>query len=508
MNPEPGPPDAGTPDADTPDADTPEETCVPRDSTGGVDETCGVFVSASRAGSEGAGTKAEPFASLQEGINLAQQNDTGRVYICAGDAEELSEVVEVPGGITLYGGLDCSDDWTWIGNLTRTVLTANEGEIPLTMDGLPGTVRIEDMHIVAKPTTRQHEGAGVSSIAAVAYDATVELVRCKLEAGNAAQGAAGASPTEPADPGGPGRAGSAACARIDDWPAAGGPAVKNDCGTPDEPNDDSISGNGGDGLPEAGEDGNDGQPLVSANGDVENGGTGRNGSARCTPGLAGNNGSTGTPGVGAEGPGAISMTGYAGAAGTAGGRGAPGQGGGGGGGERGELAGSTEYVCLDGVNETRAGAAGGSGGAGGCGGQGGRGGYAGGSSIALISIDATLSFQQVTLKAGNGGQGGDGGDGQQGGDGGEGGPGGTVYPETSRGLASGCAGGRGGRGGRGGTGGGGQGGHSLGIAFQGTQPITDGVTFALGDAGLGGEGTGDPEHRAADGIASDTLEFN
>src|SRR5688572_15898144 len=82
--PDAGTPDADASDADTPDADTPEPTCVPRDSTGGVEETCGVFVSASRAGSEGAGTKSRPFGSLQEGINLAQQNETGRVYICAG----------------------------------------------------------------------------------------------------------------------------------------------------------------------------------------------------------------------------------------------------------------------------------------------------------------------------------------------------------------------------------------------------------------------------------------
>ncbi|WP_437511464.1 hypothetical protein [Sorangium sp. So ce1099] len=513
-SPDTGPPDAGPPDSGPPDTGPPKDPCVPSESTGAVDETCGVFVSASLGSPEGTGSKTAPFSSLMEAIQRAAgPNGTGRVYACAGDGEEFSEVVEVPGGVTLYGGLDCNDDWLWMGGATKTVLTADEGMIPLTMGGSSGAVRIEDLRVEAKSTAQQHDGAGMSSIAALAHGTAVELVRCELEAGDAAPGAGGASVVERASQGAPGLPGLAACSRNDDNAVPGGLAVTNDCGTPD-PTDDSVSGGGGNGFPERGSDGADGKPLDPANSEQENGGTGWTMSApRCTPGLAGSNGSTGTSGAGATGPGAISMTGYAGVAGASGGRGAPGQGGGGGGGQRGELkaeldANQDTYVCRDDIAQDRAGASGGSGGAGGCGGLAGSGGFPGGASIALISIDATLSFEGVTLKAGAGGQGGDGGDGQQGGAGGLGGLGGEAASKHI-GLNPGCPGGPGGRGGNGGKGGGGQGGHSLGIAFRGTPPPSDGVTILpLGAAGRGGNSAAPGGDRGDSGLQGATLAFN
>ncbi|WP_437601469.1 PGRS family protein [Sorangium sp. So ce590] len=504
--PDADPPDADPPDADPPDADPPDETCVPRESTGAVDDTCGVFVSASRAGSVGTGTKAAPSGSLQEAIHQAQQNKTGRVYACAGAGEEFSEVVAVPGGVTLYGGLDCNNGWIWAGDATKTVLTAGEGMIPLTMGGPSGTVRIEDLHVVTRSTAQQHNGAGVSSIAAVAHGTAVELVRCELEAGDAAPGADGATFTEPAIPGVPGYTGSPGCTRTDGERVPGGATAMNRCGTPDDPTDDSTGGYGGWSWPAMGGPGGNGTPLLPASGDEENGGTGWSSSGRCANGASGNSRPRGTPGAGAEGPGSISMTGYAGVPGAPGSRGAPGQGGGGGGGDRGESSVSRDYRCFDNLIEDRAGAAGGSGGAGGCGGLGGRGGLPGGASIALLSVDATLSFEAVVLKAGDGGRGGNGGDGQPGGEGGAAGLGGTVDLNESDGLYGGCDGGRGGRGGDGGKGGGGQGGHSLGIAFNGTPPPLSGIAIQLGAAGLGGDG--DTGHRGATGIAADTLVFN
>ncbi|WP_437511458.1 hypothetical protein [Sorangium sp. So ce1099] len=512
--PDAGSPDTGWPDAGPPDTGPPKDPCVPSESTGAVDETCGVFVSASLGSPEGTGSKTAPFSSLKDAIQrAAQQNGTGRVYACAGDGEEFSEVVEVPGGVTLYGGLDCNDDWLWMGDATKTVLTADEGMIPLTMGGPSGAVRIEDLRVVARSTAQHHDGAGMSSIAALAHGTAVELVRCELEAGDAAPGADGASVMERASQGASGLPGGAACSRYDDNAVPGGLAVTNDCGTPDA-TDDSVGGSGGNGFPERGSNGGDGKPLDPANSEQENGGTGWTMSApRCTPGLAGSNGSTGTSGAGATSPGAISMTGYAGVAGGSGGRGAPGQGGGGGGGERGEVGVETRvdntiYVCRDDVAADRAGASGGSGGAGGCGGLGGSGGFPGGASIALISIDATLSFEGVTLKAGAGGQGGDGGGGQLGGAGGLGGLGGAVASHHIR-LNPGCPGGPGGRGGNGGNGGGGQGGHSLGIAFRGTPPPSDGVTILpLGEAGLGGNSGAPGDDRGDNGFKGATLAFN
>ncbi|WP_438018925.1 hypothetical protein WMF18_07515 [Sorangium sp. So ce315] len=515
----PDPPDAGQPDADTPDtgqpdsgspdADPPKDPCVPSESTGPVDETCGVFVSVSLGSPEGTGTKSAPFSSLQEAIQrAAEPNGTGRVYACAGEGEQFSEVVEVPGGVTLHGGLDCNSDWRWLGGETKTELTADEGMIPLTMGGSSGTVRIEDLRVVAKSTAQQHEGAGLSSIAAVAHGTAVELVRCEIEAGDAAPGADGASVMERAGQGASGLPGLNACSRNDSSPVPGGLSVTNDCGTPGDTTDDSTGGRGGSGFPERGSAGEHGQPRDPANSAQENGGAGWSMLApRCTPGLVGSNGAIGTPGAGATGPGAISMTGYAGVAGRSGDRGAPGQGGGGGGGARGEVgADLSTYVCRDGVAVDRGGASGGSGGAGGCGGQGGSGGFPGGASIALISIEATLSFEGVTLKAGAGGQGGNGGDGQLGGDGGQGGLGGEVA-SNHIGLSDGCPGGPGGRGGQGGNGGGGQGGHSLGIAFRGAPPPSDGVVIEHGAAGLGGN-SDVPGSRGDNGIAGATRAFN
>ncbi|WP_437735849.1 PGRS family protein [Sorangium sp. So ce1335] len=476
--------------------------CVPSAEGWTADEECGVFVSAGRGTTEGSGTKDAPLSSLQDAIATAQQNGTGRVYACAGEGEGFNGAVEVPGGITLYGGLDCANGWTWVGQTQKTTLTAESGTIPLTMRGLPGAVHIEDVHVMAQPGMLRPQNQGVSSIAAIAMSTSVELVRCVLEARDAASGPGGTSYPNPAADGAPGLPGGDACSNDGDR-VAGGSAVINNCGTPADLNDDSIGGEGGEGRMTQGYNGESGRPL--ALGDSGNGGVGRvSGSDMpCTAGGAGSNGGTGTPGADATGIGVISMTGYTGASGRPAGHGAPGQGGGGGGGERGASA--TNRSCPGGVR-SRAGAAGGSGGAGGCGGLGGLGGYWGGASIALISIEAALSFEDVLLQAGNGGNGGDGRYGQIGGMGGAGGTGGVVPPNSS-GISPACQGGRGGNGGNGGKGGGGQGGHSLGIAVLGAPPQLEGVTISLGTAGRGGEGI-DPDHRGADGLAMDMLDFD
>ncbi|WP_159396822.1 PGRS family protein [Sorangium cellulosum] len=464
-----------------------------------------MFVSAGRGSAEGSGTKDAPLSSLQEAVALAQQNGTGRVYACAGDGEAFNEAVDVPSGVTIYGGFDCGNKWLWVGDTTKTTLTAEPGAIPLTMHGVPGIVHIEDMHIVAQPGGQQTNET-VSSIAAIALSTNVELVRCMLEAGDAAPGANGALHASAAGVGPAGRAGENACSSPDGADVAGGGVVRNDCGTPDDPSDDSVGGKGGNGSISEGYNGTSGEPVIPADGDEPNGGAGhvRNSVNPCTPGVEGNSRDAGMPGADATGRGAISAAGYAGVGGIAGGRGMSGQGGGGGGGERGASPASTRR-CPGGV-DNRAGAGGGSGGPGGCGGAGGRGGLPGGASIALVSIDAALSFNAVILKSANGGDGGDGGDGQQGGAGGAGGPGGTV-PTGSEGISAGCPGGAGGRGGDGGKGGGGQGGHSLGIAFLGQQPPTEGATVFHGTAGRGGTG-GSPDRRGADGVAMDMLGFD
>ncbi|WP_437945923.1 PGRS family protein [Sorangium sp. So ce296] len=471
-----------------------------------MNDICGVFVSTRGEASNVAGTKEKPLGSLQQAIDLAKENGTGRVYACAG--EEFNEAVVVPGGVAIYGGLDCSDGWKWVDDETKkTNLTATEGVVPLTMHGLPGTVHIEDLHVVAQPTTQQDDkGAGVSSIAAIAHSTSVELVRCVLEAGPAAAGADGAPHEGDAPPGLPGVQGNYACSGAYDKPVAGGSAVINECGTPDDLGDDSSGGRGGDGLLLTGTTGDDGTPLLTASGDMENRGNGHDGLNTCTIGRPGSSRAESPPGAGAIGTGSISAAGYAGAAGGDGRPGVPGQGGGGGGGARGVAEPTADRYCPTG--NRRGGASGGSGGAGGCGGRGGRGGLPGGSSIALISLDAALSFDDVILTVGDGGDGGKGGPGQPGGEGGAGGPGGRIPPIGAAGLYPACEGGKGGTGGTGGKGGGGQGGHSLGIAFRGAPPPTDGITeITLGAPGTGGQESA-VNGSGASGVAETTLEFN
>ncbi|WP_437741694.1 PGRS family protein [Sorangium sp. So ce302] len=469
----------------------PPIACVPSENAAGVDDECGVFVSTSGS-DENDATKEAPLKTLRAALAQAEATGTRRVYACA---ETFAESVEVAGSVTIYGGLDCASGWGWAGEQRKTVLTAGAGEIPLLMrgGGAEAKVRVEDVHVQARGIEPDDvESAGASSIAAVAEEVNVELARCVLEAGDAAAGADGALHEVSAMGGAMGNGGNAACSEALVVP---GGEVKNDCGTPEDESDDSLSGAGGIGQAGKGGGGDKGSP-----GAILNGGTGEEGEVRCKDGTAGDDGTVGGPGAGATGLGEISASGFTGAAGRDGTKGGTAQGGGGGGGAKG---GAGVDKCTD--EAVAGGASGGSGGAGGCGGAGGRGGSAGGSSIALMSLNAQLSFEEVTLKTGRGGAGGKGGAGQEGGPGGAGGPGGTKA-EGATALHDACAGGPGGKGGAGGPGGGGRGGHALGIAYKGAAPPVQGVTVELGDAGPGGAGA-NAEGEGAAGVKAEARAF-
>ncbi|WP_437625040.1 hypothetical protein [Sorangium sp. So ce1151] len=469
------------------------DKCVPSKTTVGLDDSCGVFVALAPRGKPGAaGTKDAPLASIEEGIGRAQENGKRAVYVCA---EQFEETIEIDDSVTIFGSLDCEDDWKWGKEGKQTVLTTDPGQVPMTMRPANGTVRIEDVKVLAAESDPNVDGQ--SSIAMIADGGRVDLVRCEIEAQNAAKGADGADPAQPlaesAPPGTPGAAGKTACsANI----VTTEDPVPNDCGTPDDKSDDSVGGQGGPGLLNQEADGN---PGDSGRGFRENAGTHLDDDS-CSPveDVAGSDGSPGTSGISAgeeaDKIGTISSAGYTGVSGTDGTRGSTAQGGGGGAGARG----STSYCAgLPGTG----GASGGNGGSGGCGGLGGKGGHFGGASIALISLDAAVSFEAVVLKAGKGGKGGDGEPGQLGGAGGPGGNGGRNAGDLSRG----CQGGQGGKGGDGGHGGGGLGGHSLGVAYVGQRPPTAGRTITFGASGLGGVGPDDMP--ASDGTAAETLSF-
>jgi hypothetical protein len=447
----------------------------------------------------GDGSPEAPLKTLSKALEAAAKIDKP-VYACA---EIFAEAVEVPAGAVLYGGLDCTGDWSSRGGSMKTTLSPPPSDpmallpadvIGLRLRGASGKspTRIEDVEVIAGDATLP----GGSSIAALAEaEANVKLVRCELTAGRGVAGDKGATPTEsvgptdPTDPAIRGQVGNKACSGNAMTGNPGGSGATNLlCLT-------SIGGIGGTGKEANGEDGTDGQPV----GTLGQHGTGQPNSGAWSCGVgtgqSGDNGTEGMPGEGARGDGSkglLSAQGYMGVAGQPGEPGTPGQGGGGGGAAKGK----------SGCN----GASGGGGGAGGCGGLGGLGGQPGGSSIALVSLGASFLFTNVELISGQAGDGGEGGDGQGGGIGGDGGAGG-LGDSTAPSTLKACNGGGGGQGGSGGKGGGGRGGHSVGIAYVGTLPSLDGVTIttpsAAGMGGLGADDTGNGEP----GVADQTLQL-
>lgn len=451
--------------------------------------SCGLFV---EPGANGDGKQSEPFGTLAEA--LLNNPMKYPIYVCS-TASGVEESITLVADEKLIGALTCKT-WTAVG--AKTLWTAAQGEVPLTLDKTMG-VLVQGFAITAAAASGS-DGAtlqGNSSIGVIAAQSTATFENVDIVAGVGAAAAAGMSETGTA----PGRQSMAssfdgkagvgcnvmfnggAATVFPMCPAGGGP---------------TEGGKGGDGASGSGAGGLTGLPNFSAQEPNGTAGVGDTGTAgwTCANGMGtgenGHNGENGNPGPGGTMNGSIQLSGYAGDAGKSGTVGGIGQGGGGGGG----LRGGTTGGCSAG----QTGPGGGGGGAGGCGGLGGGGGGAGGASIALVSLDATLTLTNVHLTAAAGGAGGNGGSGQLGGAGGLLGPGG--------GLA--CNGGTGGNGGSGAGGGGGKGGPSVGLAYVGTAPaipdanITVAVTPASG--GLAGGGSV-PGIQGAAGAVSLKLEF-
>ena len=450
--------------------------CIPSENLGGaVGNECGVFVGGPLGKDTNPGTKEAPLATLVAAVALA---DTGakRVYACATDyGMYLSEVLVVPAGMTIYGALACEQNWGHLSGVPVR-LTAPAGQIPLTLDGTVGSgpIRLEDVEVLAAPA----EEAGGSSVAVVVNQAEVTFKNVEFTAQEGKEGAAGEEVPGTGMDGAMGEEGDLACSAT---PVNGGLPIINDCGTPADTSDDSLSGSGGVGQQATGTDGSPGDPGSAVNDNSGEGQSSMVGDA-CADGKVGNPGDPGPFGMGATMMGTVSTTGFTGnGVGASGLRGLPGQGGGGGGASKGGA------PCAAGLG----GASGGSGGSGGCGGVGGNGGRPGGSSIALISLRSTLTLEEdVRLRAKEPGAGGSGGLGQSGGAGAMGGVGGENAGMMT--LNAGCDGGMGGMGGLGGIGGGGTGGHSIGIAYVGTPPpalpSSETTQSAIEHAEMGGAG--------------------
>jgi hypothetical protein len=485
-------------------------TCGDADpALGTPEDACGTFVSASRGDNANSGTRGAPVRSLRRALELASAGSSGReknVYACA---ETFTEAVLVKSGVSVWGGLDCAGDWRPRDDDSRTVLTAEADQVPLTVDEkAEGVLQVAYFHIEAVDAERPGgssiamiisndakakvlrseliagNGAapgGSSIVVILSLGAVVDLVEIHMVAGNGADGARGESGSaDPAAGGAPGNSGAEACSGE---VVAGGVAVTNACGDVDV-----IGGKGGDGYAEAGGLGTNGAPLPMEN-PTESGLGGRGESSTgCTGGQHGLNGYQFTPGLGGRGPGRLLPTGWVGVDGGDGADGVHGYGGGGGGGARGGA-----LFCGA---RPKGGAAGGSGGAGGCGGRRGTGGGHGGASLGLMALNNEYTIDGY-IRLGNGGNGGAGGRGQLGGVGGLGGRGGSGRAGSSNG----CNGGDGGAGGNGSPAGGGMGGPVAGIMLDESLSLNstnEKIDLSGSVPGKGGKG-GDPFVDGIDG---------
>jgi len=456
--------------------DPSKDPCVVADLTG-------VFVApATQGGSAtGKGTIESPLLTVGAGIAQAL-GGLKRVYVCLGTYNEKLSLTAADDGLTVYGGLDCANGWKYVGTSgsSGTLITPPTGTAApataLTVTGAMTTgVEFEDVGF----KSLDGQSAGDSSVAVFATSgAKLTLVRGPVTAGKGIGGTSGSQNSN--------WTGAAQAGDISEQPGAtnGGGGGNNTCA-------DGSTSTGGDGggfatsvsLWTAGHAGSS-SPAVSS--PANNGG---NGGSSCDPGTTGTAGASATAaGGGALSAGTVTAGGWqVGGPGSAGSNGLPGQGGGGGG-------------------SSNASGGGGGGGAGGCGGGAGTPGATGGSSIGLLSYNATLVLSNVSIGTSLGGAGGAGGPGQSGQGGGAGGPGFANV---------GCGGGEGGAGGNGSGGGGGAGGNSIGIAWTGsTGPSINGTvvtqtqaTFAGISPSTGGPGGTGGSPAAAGGSANAIQEF-
>lgn len=460
-----------------------DEEAAPYETDCVVHDGLGVFV-ATHGDDEAPGTKDAPVATLAVALQRATKGPH-RVYACAQDF--TGDTLVVTGDVALFGGLDCDDDWRWIGDVRRTRYAA-EG-IALKAAGSID-VLVEDVELASGDAPL----SGGSSIAAILHGTNATFRRARLAAGAARAGADAIEHDDAAPKGPDGEDGhDSDCLPIDtEMPGIG--ATNPAC-------PEGAGGTGG-----AQEIYGDAGSPRRAGGEP---GTVNTYAGACTPGGDGSDGAIGLDGGGARGLGSIDVDGWVAPSASDGGIGAVGGGGGGGGG--GLPPGLSCSVSDVNIEFDILAPGGGGGGAGGCGGAGGRAGESGGSSIALVAIEASIVIESTILASGDAGDGGAGAVGQTGGAGGEGGIGGVPIdpgPYGGGGVGDGTcasAGGIGGTGGRGGAGGFGSGGHSVGIAYRGAAPVIgDDVVVELGTAGLGG---GDSLAQSDDGTVAQTLEF-
>lgn len=460
-----------------------------------VNETLGVFVappSADASVDSPDGTRAHPFAKMQDAIDAAK-NQKKRVYACIGS---YAEQITITDGVSMFGNLDCNQGWSVVSGKHASV---NSPASPAAhADQITTPTRVEAIDLVAPDGTAQSP----SSVALIATAApALTIANATVHAGAGAKGADGIEGAQLSNsPSANGANGVHEYEESASFPICSSiPASSNTCvGAPGYAG--GAGGAGGWGghyvvsrpsggfasvyefeLPSgvacsalrpcvcaATLGGANPTATASTAQGAYNAGGADPGPRAATAGVAGAYGAPGASGVASfstdgglhviEGDG------------IPGGDGAPGQGGGGGMGIVPQPGG-----YADGTNLI--GGAGASGGAGGCPGLAGTAGKGGGASIAILASDSPLTLDTCIVQASNAG---DGGKGTFGSDPTPGGQPGMNYEGTFN-----SAGAAGGAGGASGWSGSGAGGSSIDIAFHGAPVVLVSTVPTSGGAGKG-----------------------
>jgi hypothetical protein len=371
-----------------------------------------VYVAPGGATSGTAGTKANP-ADIFYGITLSSSTNN-KIYIAAG-TYNISAPINLKSNVTLEGGFDLLT-WKKSNSTTTTIYRDNSNPEPnpsriVAMYGNNiSNFRLQDLTIRSASVF----SGGISSYALHLNGCSdYEIVRCKIIAGNAANGGIGTSGTN-------GLSGTNGT-KGEDGDKDGPCCTAGGIGASGSYPGSYGGGNGGNGGEQGTADctvcgkpshATNGYPGTSGQVVGGGGGLGGNGGSKIVtciypaspprtsvndgkPGLDGTPGLPGTPGNN----GTASFTGgfYVPANGTAGGQGTNGHGGGGGGG--GGSLGGIPYDCFFGLppNVNGSGAGGGGGGEGGQAGLGGSGGIGGGGSFGIYLNNNDISETQKLL---------------------------------------------------------------------------------------------------------------
>ena len=289
--------------------------CMPAEGES-VTANCGVFVA---SGSNGDGSQGNPYGSVVAAV--AGIGSANAIYVCGGDT--FTGSVDLPPGVSLFGGFDCAT-WSYAGaNALPTVL--GDPDVPAMRIVGAGTSTIMSVRIEAPNAVAD----GASSIGLVVSEATVDVIDAEIVAGD---GMAGAPP--PAQEAQLPQAAGGANGAMAGNPLSNAAGGTNNCGGTlrsggvGGTGGPAPSGGGGNGLP--GDSGSGGAAGIGQTGKSLNCavGAGLGGGETGAPGMSGG------PGLGASTLGLLIETGITSAAGAPGTPGGHGRSGGGGGGSK------------------------------------------------------------------------------------------------------------------------------------------------------------------------------